>query len=109
MFTRRRFIFTSLALPPLSVLRPRPAEAVQHKVRIQSMQFSPATLVIKAGDSVVFENRDALEHTATAKDGSWDSGNLRKGKSATLIFDRKGEFDYICRWHGGMRGKIRVE
>ena len=109
MITRRHLLCTSLALPLLTALRPQLAEAAQHKVRIQSMQFSPNTLVIKAGDSVVFENRDVMEHTATAKDDSWDTGNLRKGKSATITFETKGEFNYICRWHGGMRGKIRVE
>jgi len=109
MITRRHLLCTALALPLFSVLRPNRAEAAQHKVRIQSMQFSPNTLVIKAGDSVVFENRDVMEHTATAKDDSWDTGNLRKGKSAVITFETKGEFPYICRWHGGMRGKIRVE
>lgn len=109
MFTRRKLLTAALALPVLSFLRPSAAEAAEHKVRIQSMRFSPVTLTINVGDSVVFENRGPMEHTATAKDKSWDTGNLRKGKSGTITFATKGEFNYDCRWHSEMQGTIIVE
>ena len=109
MFTRRNLLKTALMLPALSFLRPSDAEAAEHKVRMQSMRFSPVTLTIKAGDSVDFENRGPMEHTATAKDKSWDTGNLRKGKSATITFPNKGTFKYDCRWHSAMQGTIIVE
>ena len=88
---------------------PKRSRSAEHKVRMQSMRFSPVTLTIKAGDSVVFENRGPMEHTATSKDKSWDTGNLRKGKSATITFPNKGTHKYDCRWHSAMQGTIIVE
>ncbi len=108
MPTRRSVLKATLAAPLLMVAGTGQAAAASHKVRIQSMSFSPSKLKVKAGDTVVFENRDALEHTATALDESWDTGNLRAGKSATITFAKKGEFKYFCRWHKNMRGVIIV-
>ena len=108
MASRRKALITLLSAPFLLAVGAQEAEAAQHKVRIQSMRFSPSTLKVKVGDTVVFENRDSLDHTATALDDSWDTGNLGSRKSGAITFATKGEFKYFCRWHKGMRGKIIV-
>lgn len=109
MLIRRSFLQGALALPALVLASTRPAKAATHTVRIKSMQFSPARLTIKAGDSVVFENADGPAHTATADNGSFDTGNLSSGKSASVTFSEAGEIKYFCRWHRSMRGKITVQ
>lgn len=109
MPTRRTVLTAAISLPVMALLMPKTALAAHHNVRIQSMRFSPNMLTIKAGDTITFENRDAMEHTATAADKSWTTGNLRRGKSASLTFPDKGEFKYICRWHSEMTGTIIVE
>ncbi len=113
MTSRRTALKTALkaffAAPFMLTAAALPAQAAQHKIRIQSMRFSPSTLKIKAGDTVVFENRDSADHTATDEAGAWDTDNLRSGKSATITFSEKGTSKYFCRWHKGMRGKIVVE
>jgi len=50
-------------------------------VSIKSMKFNPASLAVKAGDSVVWKNDDRMTHTATADDGPLpDTGEIPIGK-----------------------------
>jgi plastocyanin len=76
-------------------------------------QFTPAVVTIRAGDSVVWVNRSGAPHTATADDGSFDTGNVRPGASATVKFNKPGTYPYYCIYHGarggvGMSGKVIV-
>ena len=96
------------ATPPAS-----PSAAVK-VVEIRNMQFVPATLTIKAGDSVKWVNRDRAPHTATRDSGDprFDTGNLSKdqeSKAVTFSAESGAEgFDYVCTIHDGMRGKVIV-
>jgi plastocyanin len=71
-------------------------------------RFDPATLSVTAGETVRWFNDDALPHTVTAADGSWDSGNLPPGASFERHFDAAGTYQYLCRYHQGMIGTIAV-
>ena len=78
-------------------------------VQIVDFAFSPAELTITVGDSVTWTNLDAVEHTATATDGSWDTGLLGEGESGTIVFTETGTYDYVCTPHPSMTGRIVVE
>ncbi|MBV9486522.1 MAG: cupredoxin family copper-binding protein [Frankiaceae bacterium] len=79
-------------------------------VTIQSFQFHPATLTVKAGTKVTFTNEDGTPHTATANPGSsFDSGSLSKGQSFTFTFSKPGTYTYICNFHQTMKGTIVVQ
>lgn len=95
-------IFTAAAL---SLMLAGSAFAANHAVTIQGMKFSPANIEIKAGDTITFTNKDSAPHTATAKDGSFDTGRLGKGESATVTVGA-GSHDYICEIHPMMKGKV---
>lgn len=73
--------------------------------------FSPNSATAKAGDEVTFRNTGSLPHTATAKDGSFDTGLLNAGQSKTVAITKSGTIDYICELHVtlGMTGTITVE
>ncbi len=73
--------------------------------------FSPEEITIQAGDAVVWGNDDDAVHTATADDGSWDTGDVAEGTaSEPIVFDEPGEYDYHCSYHGmTMSGTIIVE
>lgn len=105
--TRRQFALAAcgLALLPLTA---KPARAATHQVTIAGMQFSPASLTIAPGDTVVFTNADGAPHTATAKDSSFDTGKLAKGDSASITFSAAGEFAYYCKVHPMMKATITV-
>lgn len=70
--------------------------------------FALPTLTIPAGTTVSWTNQDDLPHTATADDGSWDSGTLTAGVF-THTFVTPGTFAYHCDIHPTMTGTIVVE
>ncbi len=72
-------------------------------------EFSPSNLTVTVGESVTFTNQGDNLHTATAEDGSFDTGIVNPGSSATVTFDSPGSFPYLCNVHGSkMSGVITV-
>ncbi|MBP8823367.1 MAG: hypothetical protein KBH07_06970 [Flavobacteriales bacterium] len=75
---------------------------------IAQMQFNPDTVTIQHGDTVVFTNKDLVDHDATAlPDSAWTSGPLHPGDSWKLVPGTSTE--YFCSIHVVMRGDIVVE
>lgn len=79
----------------------------QHEIRMRSNSFSPRTLVIGVGDTVVWINRDIVRHNAV-RDSLFDSGELRGGERYAWVASDTGEIAYRCTIHSRMRGSIRV-
>jgi plastocyanin len=77
-------------------------------VEMRGFGFQPARVSAAIGDTVVWVNRDALPHTATAADGAWDSGELAGGQSWSRVVTEAGAVDYVCAYHPTMRGRIDV-
>lgn len=103
----RRQAAALIAATPLALAASR-SQAATHAVSIRNSKFRPATLTIKAGDTVTWQNDDGLEHTATARDKSWSTKSLSGGSSGSITFTQKGTHKYFCKWHPGMKGKIVV-
>ena len=82
-----------------------------HVVETQDNVFDPEEITISVGDSIEFQNTGRAPHTATAEDGSFDTGNLNAGQSRTITFNEAGTIEYICIYHEslGMIGTIVVE
>ena len=80
-----------------------------HQVVIEGMQFSPQSLVVKAGDMVVWVNKDAFVHDATAIDGSFKAKPIAPNGSWKFKANKKGTFAYICTIHPTMKGSLTVE
>jgi plastocyanin len=77
-------------------------------ISIQNAQFSPATLTIQAGQSVLWTNNDDRDHTVTATDGSFKSDNLNPGRTFQHTFPKPGHYPYACSYHPRMKGEIIV-
>lgn len=107
IITRRSILKTALAAPVLMATA-QSASAATHQVAIESFEFNSPNLAIKAGDTVQFINSDGAPHTATADDGSFDTGQLNKGNSADVTFANAGTFDYFCEYHPEMKAVISV-
>jgi plastocyanin len=88
--------FGSASLEGQRRAAPKPAT---HTVTIDGSKFSPAELVVKAGDAVVWVNKDILAHTATAAGGAFDSKVIEPGRSWKFVAKKKGEFPYTCAFH----------
>lgn len=78
-------------------------------VQIKNFSFSPSTLTVKKGTTVTFTNSDSANHTVTADDGSFDTGNISSGTSQTITFSKTGNFSYHCSVHPTMKGTITVQ
>ena len=78
-----------------------------HTVVIEAVRFQPDLLTIRAGDSVVWLNRDPFPHTATAS--GFDSKNIAAGESWRYTPKARGEFPYVCTLHPTMKATLRVE
>jgi plastocyanin len=80
-----------------------------HTVTIDATRFQPDVLTVRAGDTIVWVNKDFFPHTATSKAGGFDSGAIVTDKSWTYVAKQKGEFPYICTFHPTtMKGTLRV-
>lgn len=77
-------------------------------VSILDFSFDPVTLEIPAGTTVTWLNDGEAPHTATAEDGSFDTGQLDPGQDASRSFDQPGSYDYACVFHPQMVGAIVV-
>jgi hypothetical protein len=70
--------------------------------------FSAATVTIAVGDTVTWHNSGQAPHTATANEGSFDTGTINSGGSGSHTFSSAGTFAYICTIHPNMKGTVRV-
>ena len=77
-------------------------------VNIADFHFSPAATTIHVGDTITWSNSGPSSHTATATGGSFNTGILKKGQSASHTFTQPGTFAYACQIHPFMHGTIVV-
>src|SRR5690606_17213581 len=72
-------VLTAVAVALLSTCGAPPNVPRRHVVEITAFAFQPDTVRASLGDTIVWVNRDAVPHTATAREGAWDSGSLNTG------------------------------
>jgi plastocyanin len=85
-----------------------PSAGGSASVAITDVAFAPPELSIAAGTTVTWTNADGTPHTATAEDGSFDTGRIAPGASASQTFETAGSYPYICAFHPTMHGTITV-
>ncbi|HEX6688989.1 MAG TPA: cupredoxin family copper-binding protein [Solirubrobacterales bacterium] len=78
------------------------------EVEIEDFAYRPDPVTIEEGGKVIWKNRDSVAHTATAEDGSFDTGTIEEGKLKSETFKEAGTYDYICSIHPTMHGTIEV-
>lgn len=77
-------------------------------VEIRNFAFAQREITVNVGDTVTWTNQDNVRHTATADDGSFDTGLLAKGESGSVTFDTPGIYTYHCSPHPNMQGTVEV-
>lgn len=89
---------------------PAPSGEAQKSEKVQIVEFSyePDPVVVQAGGKVIWQNEDTAPHTATADDGSFDTGTIEKGKLGSETFKEPGTFTYHCEIHPTMHGTVEV-
>lgn len=98
-----------LAAVGLTVALSLPALAKDHKISIKDVSFAPKEIKVKKGDTVIWTNSDERDHTVTADDDSFKSGNLGNGDTFKQKFGKAGKFKYHCEYHPRMKAAVVVE
>lgn len=85
-----------------------PAAGGDVPVSIVDMVYAPATVEVTAGTTVHWTNLDAVVHTVSARDGSFNSGVMQTGVEFSQTFDEPGTYDYFCAIHPLQAGQVVV-
>jgi plastocyanin len=78
------------------------------KVQIVEFAYEPDPVVVQVGGKVTWQNEDSAPHTATADDGSFETGTIEEGKLGSATFKEAGTFTYHCEIHPTMHGTVEV-
>jgi plastocyanin len=78
------------------------------KVKIVEFIYQPDPVTVQVGGKVIWQNEDTAPHTATADDGSFDTGTLEQGKLKSETFKEAGTYPYFCEIHPTMHGTVEV-
>ena len=95
-------IVTGLGAPPAIAAAPQ-----THVVVIDKMKFGPVPATVRAGDVILWVNRDLFRHTATARNRSFDV-DLAPGAKARTRVKAGGAVAFYCKYHPGMTGKLSI-
>jgi alcohol dehydrogenase (cytochrome c) len=71
--------------------------------------FQPVRVKVKSGAKITWTNDGKEPHDASAQDGSWTTGAVAPGASATVTFDKPGTYTYVDKGHPWMMGQVIVE
>jgi plastocyanin len=97
--------------PPSSTPDPSPLASAPPgvtDVRIVDLAFDPPVVSIPVGGTIRFTNLGVAIHTATALDGSFDSGFLDRNEAWERTFPVPTTIEYVCALHPSMVGTIVV-
>lgn len=97
--------------PPPAVARAAGAQAKASaaSVSVGDNFYSPTSVSVFAGETVTWRNNGQAQHSATANDGSFDTGIFGPGASRSETFSTTGTFSYYCTVHGlSQSGTVRV-
>lgn len=104
---------TAIATSQPTATPSAPANATVIKIigATGAYKFSPASVTVKVGDTVVWMNETGVAHTATSDSDAaltWDSGAIDVGGMYSLTVTKAGTFAYHCSIHPFMRGTLIV-
>jgi len=103
---RRMPVFAAAAWALLLTSAPAAAAPRSFTIVIDKMKFGALPATVHAGDTIVWDNRDMFRHSATAK-GAFDI-DLPAGKAVKVRMKRDGTFAFVCKYHPGMKGVLKV-
>ena len=81
-------------------------------VQLGDQSFNPASLTIKAGDSVEWRWGGDIPHSVTSRGGfTSDPAGIKQSGTYAFTFTTPGTYEYFCQVHeaSGMTGTITVQ
>ena len=109
ILSAQRMPIAAIAAVALVLLPANSAAAAPrvHTVVIDKMKFGPVPAGVRAGDTIVWVNKDLFKHTATARDKSFNV-DLPPGASGKTVIKHSGKIAFYCAYHPGMKGSLTV-
>jgi plastocyanin len=77
-------------------------------ISIRDFFFQPTPITVHVGDTVTWTNEGANYHSATARNGTFDTNPLAPGTTGAHTFTKVGTYAYYCEIHPFMHGKVKV-
>lgn len=98
---------TNATSPPSHARPPLSAHVI--RVQISNFAFSPATVHVAAGSSVIWTNKDSTPHNIASDTDAWAvSPSFGTDGHYTRVFAKPGKYAYHCGLHSFMRGTVIV-
>ena len=87
------------------------AGAAAVEVKIDNFSFAPPVLMVRAGTTVTWINRDDIPHTvvSTEEPKAFKSKVLDTDEKFSFTFEKAGTYSYFCSIHPKMTGKVVVQ
>ncbi len=81
------------------------------KVSIADFVFEPKELIVTVGTTVTWVNADDVPHTvtSTASPPLFGSQTMDTNDTFSFVFKTVGTYDYFCKLHPAMTGKVVVK
>jgi plastocyanin len=98
----------TVAPAPTATEAPLPAPVATNAVTIANFAFGPAAITVPAGSVVTWTNSDIEQHTATARDRTFNSDIIANAKTFSFTFATPGTYRYACLIHPTMVGEVVV-
>jgi plastocyanin len=89
----------------------QPAAAKTTTVTIMNFAYSPASVSVVVGDTVVWTNHDSAPHNVVVSTGpeKFTSPTLQTGQSFSFTFTKEGSYAYYCSIHPQMKASVTVQ
>jgi plastocyanin len=91
----------------LTPSRPKSQMMIPNSINIKNFSFNPATLTVKPGTVVTWNNYDSVMHSV--KSSIFNSAALNTNDTFKFTFNSPGIYTYGCGIHPTMTGTIIVE
>ncbi len=98
---------TVLGCVALSLAATSPVAAKVIRVEVKDLEFKPAKISVKVGDTIEWSNKDLIIHTATENNDKWNV-ELAENSAGKMTVKDAGVIKYYCRYHPNMHGEITI-
>jgi len=98
-----------LAGHPARTVRAASDSSAKVAVTIDNFNFTPGTITVSVGTTVVWTNKDDVPHNVTNPDKEFKSPTLDTGEKWEYTFKKAGTFEYYCTIHPKMTGRVVVQ
>jgi plastocyanin len=103
------FTCARAAIMALALMGATSAKAADMPVKIDNFTFTPDTVEVAVGTTVVWTNGDDIPHTVVDADHKYKSSALDTGDTFSHTYTAPGTYEYFCSLHPHMTGKIIVK